>query len=272
MQRQLGRCLLRLQQYERLIKGIVATHEISVTSRTPESSLPIQRDAVANDTLGVAVRKLFGSYVYREGDTPVDKEPAYIEGTISFHTKMRLMLRSDDYDLAEQEASTLVQLRNRLVHHFIERHDVWTEKGCSSAIADLSDAYAHIERCMTRLRQWAEWLDDCRGNLAEALASDVFLDAAVLGILPDGTVAWEYAAVVEHLCKAWEAIGQNGWAGVHEAGAWVLSANPRLTPERHGCRNWRHVLSESRRFDIQYFRIDDRRVAHYRPRPDTGKN
>jgi hypothetical protein len=63
VQRLLGRCLLRLQQYEKLMKAIVAHHEISAAG-SPLASDQEQRIAdAASKTLGTLVGTLLGSYV-----------------------------------------------------------------------------------------------------------------------------------------------------------------------------------------------------------------
>src|SRR3546814_5756964 len=43
VQRLLGRCLIRIQQYERLLKAIVALQEISVTTQTLPHSIDARR-------------------------------------------------------------------------------------------------------------------------------------------------------------------------------------------------------------------------------------
>lgn len=71
IQRLLGRCLLRLQQYERLLKAIVAHHELA----GPAHSLEGIRDARIQDastkTLGTLISKLLNSYVVTDGVEPV---------------------------------------------------------------------------------------------------------------------------------------------------------------------------------------------------------
>ena len=52
VQRLLGRCLLRLQQYERLIKAMVAHHRLSGPIHDLERSRAAQVDATARKTLG----------------------------------------------------------------------------------------------------------------------------------------------------------------------------------------------------------------------------
>ena len=63
VQRLLGRCVLRLQQYEKLMKAIVAHHEISASGSPLESNQEQRIADAASKTLGTLVGTLLGSYV-----------------------------------------------------------------------------------------------------------------------------------------------------------------------------------------------------------------
>ena len=52
----LGRCVVRLQQYERLMKGIVAHHEISGPSRSLEKISAKRTKHASTNTLGTLMR------------------------------------------------------------------------------------------------------------------------------------------------------------------------------------------------------------------------
>jgi hypothetical protein len=67
VQRLLGRCLLRLQQYERLMKAIVANHDLSGPAHKLESIRAARIDDASRKTLGNLVGQLFGSYFVTEG-------------------------------------------------------------------------------------------------------------------------------------------------------------------------------------------------------------
>ena len=56
VQRLLGRCLLRLQQYERLMKAVVAHHEISGPADALEKIRVARIDDTSTKTLGTYKR------------------------------------------------------------------------------------------------------------------------------------------------------------------------------------------------------------------------
>ena len=134
VQRLLGRCLLRLQQYERLIKAIVAHHEIAGPAHALESIRAARIADTASKTLGTLVGQLIGSYVVTdEGDTPAEVSADAPEDVISFGMRMHLSLSAEDYVRTENDLKELVSLRNNLVHHFIDQHDLWRLDGCRCA-------------------------------------------------------------------------------------------------------------------------------------------
>src|SRR5690606_41537610 len=70
VQRLLGRCLIRLQQYEHLLKAIVALQEISGTAQTLPHAIDARRAEASDKTLGTLIGRLFGGYIVPDGDEP----------------------------------------------------------------------------------------------------------------------------------------------------------------------------------------------------------
>ncbi|WP_246162354.1 hypothetical protein [Roseovarius faecimaris] len=91
VQRLLGRCLLRLQQYERLIKAIMANYEISGPPHALEEVRAARMTATAGKTLGTIVSELLGSYVVpNEVDTPIPTSTDTSNGHISIGSRLQL--------------------------------------------------------------------------------------------------------------------------------------------------------------------------------------
>ncbi|BEP46225.1 hypothetical protein GmRootV15_68140 (plasmid) [Variovorax sp. V15] len=63
VQRKLGRCLLRLQQYERLVKALAVDFEIAGPSDELEDIRCRRGEAVAKLTLGQLIKQLTGIYL-----------------------------------------------------------------------------------------------------------------------------------------------------------------------------------------------------------------
>jgi len=263
VQRLLGRCLLRLQQYERLIKAIMADCEISGPAHALEAVRAARMNAAAGKTLGTMVGELLGSYlVTNEVDTPIQTPTDTSNAHISIGS--RLQLSDVDFGRTENDLRELVLLRNNLVHHFIDQHDIGTLEGCRGGRDALIAAYTRIDQHFEELRAWAKDMQEARRALAEVVQSDAFHDLVINGIHPDGTVFWPDAGIVRALREAASELAAEGWTTVAEAGRWIAERYPEQQPTNYGCSSWRHVVHESRFFELQYFEIGGQRVARYR--------
>lgn len=265
VQRLLGRCLLRLQQYERLIKTIIAHHEISGPIHALKT---VQAELVANtarQTLGTLVGDLLGSYVVpSEIGTSVKAMGRHPEDVISFGMRMHLELSDADFAQTENELRELVLLRNNLVHHFIDQHDLGSLDGCRSAHDALVAAYSRIDKHFEQLRGWAVDMEEGRRLLAEVIRSDMFRELVVDGIGPDGTVTWPAAGIVSALREAAGELADDGWASIARASSWIAERYSEQLPAKYGCSSWRQVVHESRIFELRYFEVDGQRSAWYR--------
>ncbi len=269
VQRLLGRCLLRLQQYERLMKAIVAHHDISGPAHALEEIRAARVEDTFTKTLGTLVRQLFGSFVVTEGaDTAADDTADEPVDVIHFATRIQLSLSAEHYARTQSNLKELVRLRNNLVHHFIDQHDLWSTDGCLTARDALVAAYEHIDKSYEQLRGWAEHMDEARRQAAEFLQSDAGHDFMVNGIFPDGTVNWPAAGIVRALREAANELALDGWTPIAAAGRWITERSPEQQPSKYGCVSWRQVLHESRLFELLYRNVDGQRAACYRVRAE----
>jgi hypothetical protein len=261
--------MIRLQQYERQMKAILAHHEIA----GPVDELEAQRltsvGKFSGKSLGQLAKSLFETYVVPEGfqrgellpdeGVPVDRMAMAFRFSIS--------MSEERWRETKAAVEELVKLRNDLVHHLIERFDVWTDEGCVEAVEHLSQCYERIDLRFKELFEWAKAMDVAKGNFAAYAQTQEFQDAIVNGISPDGSFDWAHTGIVRVLREAALALGIDGWTNLGSAQAWVADGHPEQTPAKYGCRTWPQVLSESRQFDLHY-KPDEagQRVAWYRPR------
>jgi hypothetical protein len=265
VQRLLGRCLLRLQQYERLLKAVVAEHDLSGTLRTFESNRAARIGAASTRTLGQLAEEMFGAVVFAvEADDPACGDGAGDE--VWIRARVRMQLSEPEYAAQRAEMKQLVGLRNRLVHHFIEDHDLWTVAGCQAAQQALVDAYGRIDQHVQRLGRWAMEMQQARQQMAALIQTDAVTDYVVDGIMPDGSVFWPGAGIVQALRAAAGELGHDGWTRVADAGAWITSRHPGQLPARYRCRSWRHALHESGLFELRRREVDGQRSTWYRER------
>ncbi|MBL8484125.1 MAG: hypothetical protein JNJ60_18150 [Rhodocyclaceae bacterium] len=245
------------------MKAIVAHHEFSASGSPLESN---QADRVADPaykTLGALVGTLLATYV-TSGEKEHTAEPNPPDNLISCNMKIRLSMSAEDYDRTQNDLKELVLLRNNLVHHFIDQHDLWDPDGCRGAQESLVAAYSHIDQHFEQLRGWAEHMDQARRLAADFVESDAFRELVVNGIAPDGSVDWPAAGIVRALREAAGQLAVEGWTPVETAGRWIAEKHPDQLPAKYGCSSWRQVVHESRLFDLRYRETNGQRAAWYR--------
>lgn len=267
VERSLGRCLLQLQQYERLVKAIVAHSELSGTADSLRAAQLTRIAETARQTLGTVVGSLFETCVFtHEAAASRLGTMELPDDALSFGFQMYVSLSEANLAQTVDELKEFVRLRNELVHHFLDLHDLWSLDGCRDALAALAAAGNRIDREFGRLRDWAERMAEIRRQAAEFLGSDTFRDLFVDGIAPDGTIDWPAAGIVRALREAAGELAVDGWASIAEAASWIVDRFPLQTPARYGCSSWRHAVHRSQAFEIRYFEIEGQRSARYRER------
>jgi hypothetical protein len=256
VQRLLGRCMLRIQQYEKLMKALLAGHELTGPAASLETQHSAREAKFSDRSLGLLVEALFKAYVVPDGFEkellPDAKAPSdRISMAFAFRRSMSLELWNE----TKAEVEDLVALRNELVHHLIERFDLWADDGCVDAKLYLEEAYRRVDQHYGELAAWAESEDEARGQFLQFVQSPAFQDMLVNGIAPDGTFDWPSTGIVRALRDAGRLNATNGWVRLNDALAWIAEAHEEQRPEKYGCRTWPQVLHESRQFDLQY-RVD----------------
>jgi len=271
VQRLLGRCMLRLQQYERLIKAMAAHHKVSGPFHDLERAKATQIDEAARKTLGTLVGDLLGSYVVADKIDPPEMTTTNSPENVNwFAMQMSLGLPDAEFVRVESDLREMVLLRNNLVHHFIDQHDLWSSDGCRRAKDALVIAYNRIDQHFGQLREWAEGMEKMRQTLSEILQSEEFKDVLVNGIAPNGKVNWDASGIVSALREAFRALAVDGWAPVAEAGKWVAKLYPEQQPAKYKCQSWRQVVHNASILELRYLEIDGQRTACYREKDSSA--
>lgn len=272
IQRKFGRNLIRLQQYERLIKALVSESEVAGPIDEIASIQARQFEAVSKKTLGQVVGDLTRAYIApvlpiaalgHDDEHPSD--PCVDWAKISF----RIEMKEEKIKESERKLAKLVNLRNELVHHFLEKCDIWTESGCLIAEVYLDDCFREIDTHYIELRGWAETNLKSRELMASFMKTSEWHDLVVHGILPGGVgLCRPASAVVALLQDAELALSSDGWTILQDAIDYIAQREPEQTPARYGCSSWRQVLHESARFEIRRVQPEPGRptVTWYRSR------
>lgn len=178
VQRKFGRNLLRLQEYERLIKAIVAEHDIAGSSSDLFDNRTAQYGAVATKTMGQVVGSLVGNFIVPTSNSPsssnADEPP---ENLTKPWVRMasRIEFSEENFKRIELSLATLVDLRNDLVHHFLEKYDIESEPGClGTADTYLDECFKLIDSSHEEMMQLARHSADTRAAMANFINSAEF--------------------------------------------------------------------------------------------------
>ena len=212
VQRLLGRCMVRIQQYEKALKTLLAHHEIAGPVDTLADQPAQRAEKLAGQTLGNLAKQLFESFVVPEGFErellPDDKTPT---DRISVAHSFRMTLCSEQLAQTKSSIQEFVDLRNDLVHHFLSHFNIWEEQGCLGAIAYLEDSYLRIDARFQELRAWMLTMQTASEATAAFMASEVYLDLLIYGINPDGSFEWSQTGIVRALRNEVQALaGDDG--------------------------------------------------------------
>ena len=193
VQRKLGRCLIRLQQYERLLKALLPTTDFQTSwqpGQVPQTNLQAATERLQSQTLG------------------------------------------------------------QLIHHFLERFDLWTVDGCLDADRHLDDCFGRIDAHYRALHTSALAADAARQAMAVFMRSPEFMNQLYEGVLPDGQIHWPSTRIVQCLLQHC-AVDPVAWVVLGPVIQSMRADVPEEVPSKYGCKTWRQLLKRSELFEVR---------------------
>lgn len=169
----IGRNLLLFQQAERWLKYLAARKRISGMSDEFRSNAEKLKRQVAGETLGTAVRRTI---------TSADPgEQARIEAAVLATGRSHLEVGfsftgpEGEPDVEwQQQLEAMVEDRNELVHHLLDRFDLGTVDGCHKAGAHLDRQHARHAPVVEELRRRCADVLESAKMLVELLKREDF--------------------------------------------------------------------------------------------------
>lgn len=257
VQRKLGRCMLRLQQYEQLLKTMVAGMAVKGPIERFQAVQYQKLVDMRTKTLGTLVSIFTGNHLTAElSDVeagPDDDASSGVQSVDVAWASMRfnISMSPERYAQTKDGLAELVALRNDLIHHLLERFDIFDENGCCAAATHLDACYEQIDAHFERLKDWARSLAETQALASSFLQSKSFEEMFVHGINPDGSVCWARSTIVECLHQAETACQVGGWTSLDTAIEFISKENRDQVPSRYGCKTWRQVLRKSGLFELR---------------------
>lgn len=255
MQRHFGRCLLRLQQYEGLLKTMVATTSISGHPRDLAAVQAQQAEEVKGLTLGTLLRLFTQEYLV-DNETEIDEfddpDPCVTqrEDIVSFKISSAMAMSSEDYTQTVEAMTELRDMRNELVHHFIERFDITDEAECLAGTQHLKSCFAKIDGHLHQLCNWAKTREEARRLALSFLVSKEFESMFVYRVAKETNST--NPAILDWLRSAEVSCNVNGWTPVDEAVGHVGRAHGTQSPSLYGSGTWREQLEKSGQFETRF--------------------
>ena len=188
VQRKLGRCMLRLQQYERLLKAMVAGMALEGSMAGLEEVRAKQVHAMSKQCLGVLVGKFTG---YLNSESRFEENDCVSQKPVDtpwVSSRYSIGMSSEQEAHVRRGLAELLEMRNHLVHHFIERFDISNVKDCLAASTYLDSCYQKIDENFEVLRGWAQALDAMREVMALSFQSPAIVDRFMSNIQPGASV------------------------------------------------------------------------------------
>ena len=266
---------MRLQAYELLMKKLLEQQSTTTVAAKVLPTDPKLAKLLGTSSLGLVARRFFETFLVAHESEDQASRDAEVEGRlvteIAFRSTARMEMTLEDYETTKGSVAELVELRNTLVHHFLERFDVWSESGCAQAATYLRGCCERIGNELEQLQWWARSMAETRRYAATVFGSDEILDFIFGGDAQSNNADWSTAGIVaclqDALAKNAPLRNANGWTPLSAAIEFATEKYPQETPDKYGCTSWAQVLNDSKRFDIMYARgLGTTKIALFRER------
>lgn len=183
VQRHLGRCLMRIQQYEHMAKALAAHADLAgpANQLADNQAKRIEKTSTASlgtlvkgeGTIFTTLRALFTAGGPEPDALDESKLPA---DQVAFAIRFRIQMTEQQRSETVRELDAFVALRNRLVHHFMDDFDIFSDTGCAKALQHLHNSYAEIEKQYNVLRPHLMQQEEIRQRFAAFIQTPEYLD------------------------------------------------------------------------------------------------
>lgn len=276
VQHKLGRCMIRLQEYERQLKAML----VGMSAEGQPAALQVahsqRASSIHRKSLGILVGLLTADHLISEAQEVQAHESRVSASDDSsddpfVSMKFRIVLPSGHYSRVKEGLAGLIRMRNDLVHHLLERFDLSAEDGCAAACDHLDSCHDEVERQLTVLQDCAEGITHLAGLVSSVLKSQTFEEMFLHVTESACCKVPSMDGVVEYLKMAEAEFTVDGWTCLESAIRHVTGASPGEAPCKYGCRTWRQLLARSEQFEVRVDKGNDtkRGKTWYRSRTEA---
>ena len=212
--RKIGRNVMLFQQAERLLKWLAARRRIAGMSDEMLATAARLREQVAGETLGTVMRRTIDDPSLSTSEQERIEAAIIEKGCVYMEISFDFIGADGEPDAAwREELETLVEHRNDLVHHFLERFDPESADGCRAASLYLDRQHAQHVPLVEDLRRRCESIAASRNMLSAALKQEDFLADFLHGHLrPDLDQILRHVAAQKARADGWTFLSLAGKA------------------------------------------------------------
>lgn len=243
--RRVGRNLVMFQQIERLMKLLLAKAKFETGPTGPTARHVAHQNAIQKKTLG----QLTGELLVGIFTEPVEKTDDEQISEMRMRTSIRFSYSdADQFNRDQVQFAAMVDERNELVHHFLERYQLTDAVSLDAALIDLDE---QRERALD-LRQRLEQLHDSFLEVGREMAA--FLQSPV-GKAEIKLMMLRSSKIVRLLAQATQkSVRQDGWTLLSSAGNFIAAEDPAQLPsikQHFGHRGLQSLVAASDLFDLR---------------------
>lgn len=245
VQRRIGRNVLLFQRIEYLLKHLNAHAAFGGTVSTLQDAIERNARAIHRKTMGELAGQLVDNFLATERE---ESEPQDDLDEIWMGTRVSIVLDAELLESHKSEMKALVEARNDLIHHFLERLPPPTEDNLDEFLDYLDEQRVAGHRVMRRLEEWARLIDEERKRWADYLASPEWQQQFELGFLLSTPLVTMLGQIAMSTSR------KDGWTLLSTAGSIIKRDAPRELMnlrERFGQSSLKGVLLAAQVFDVQ---------------------
>lgn len=255
VQQKLGRCMIRLQEYEGQLKAML----VGMSAKGQPAALEADRSRRASSIQGKSLGHLVGLFiadhlVSEAEEAQADENCASVsrkspDGS-SVSMNFQIVLSSEHHVRIKEGLARMIAMRNELVHHLLEQFDLSGEDGCATACDHLDACHDEVVRQLGALRAWAKGITELATTVSSVLESR--LSKMILEDMGNTrSTALHVSGAIRILKEAEVKCSKDGWTLLDAAVKHLAIMNKDESPRRYGCRNWRQVLARSESFEVR---------------------
>lgn len=241
----LGRNVALFQQLESGLKALYASLVVEGWGEASVEAMQEKRKAVlASRSLGVVINAVFDALTEDERD---DEEPK-LQGEKQAYFRFRFGTTGSIVDQQRASLASLVDERNRIVHHLTDDFDLRCPEGIAALDAFLDPQAERIRSEIRALQQLFESHLAARKLTADFVASPAFHAQMELDFLKGSALIRGMAAVAQELRR------NDGWTALSTAAQELRRREPQAFADlkaRYGHEKLKPLLLASRLFELQ---------------------